>query len=215
MLELTPPSPATVAASYLQLLRPGEWDIIESGESGSCNSFDLIPPTRRLTKRRTATGALPLLKDGPTSFTGSAILSHLVRTSKIKPALNPLAASEAVAFQALLDTTVLPLVLHSLASLPKNWVYIRKLFASTMPYPTRLYRPEQLREAAREVVEATHPAWWGLGGEAEKEEELQKRRQKALLDGGIDGVRERKEEERKQSKERVRSTFGEGKVRFT
>lgn len=81
-----------------------------------------------------------------------------------------------------------------------------------MSYPTKMWRPAQLRESAQELCEATHPSWWGLGGEAEKEEEAQRRKKKALLDTGIEGVRERKEEERRDGKDRVRNTFGEGKV---
>lgn len=81
-----------------------------------------------------------------------------------------------------------------------------------MPYPVRLWRPAQLRDNARELVEATHPDWWNLGGEAEKEEEAARRRKKALIETGVDGIRERKDEERKDSKERMRNAFGEGKV---
>lgn len=81
-----------------------------------------------------------------------------------------------------------------------------------MTYPTKMWRPAQLRESARELVEATHPTWWGMGGEAEAEEEAQRRRKRALLDTGIEGIKERKDEERRDSKDRVRKTFGEGKV---
>lgn len=81
-----------------------------------------------------------------------------------------------------------------------------------MRYPIKFYRPAQLRESARELVEATHPTWWGMGGEAEKEEEAQRRRKKALLETGVEGLKEREKEERRDGKDRVRNTFGEGKV---
>ncbi|ORY61908.1 hypothetical protein BCR35DRAFT_355142 [Leucosporidium creatinivorum] len=185
-----------VAASYLQLLRPGEWELVECSDQG-------LSPS----------GSLPFLRlEDSVELAGSAILPHLIRSTKLKSQLNALQASESTAFQALLDTTVLPLVLHSLYSLPQNWTFTRQLLASSMSYPTKMWRPAQLRESARELVEATHPTWWGMGGEAEAEEEAQRRRKKALLETGIEGVRERKDEERRDGKDRVRKTFGEGKI---
>lgn len=66
-----------------------------------------------------SSGSLPFLElESGQSVAGSAILHNLLssttRAQKFK--LEPAAASEAVAFQALLDTTVLPLTLHSLYS---------------------------------------------------------------------------------------------------
>ncbi|GAA5927717.1 hypothetical protein JCM1841_006018 [Sporobolomyces salmonicolor] len=191
--SLDPPS--LVAASYLQLLHPGDWDLVP------CSDPALSP-----------SGSLPFLKHGPDSFAGSAILHHLLQTSPHAPALSPSQKSDAAAFHALLDTTVLPLVLHSLYSLPQNWIFIRSLLLPHLPFPTSFYRPAQLRESARELVESLHSDWWGLGGEAEKEEELQKRRKKALLETGPEGIRERREEDRREGKERMKKTFGEGKI---
>ena len=98
--------------------------------------------------------------------------------------------------------------------LPQNWVFVRSLLVPHLPFPTSFYRPAQLRESAQELVTSLHPDWWGLGGESEKEEEMQKKRKKALLDTGVEGLKERREEARKEGKERMKKTFGEGKVCF-
>ncbi|CEQ39877.1 SPOSA6832_01422 [Sporobolomyces salmonicolor] len=213
--SLDPPS--LVAASYLQLLHPGDWDLVPCSDpalspSGSLNPLRCCPRLCRSSPFAPPAGSLPFLKHGPDSFAGSAILHHLLQTSPHAPALSPSQKSDAAAFHALLDTTVLPLVLHSLYSLPQNWIFIRSLLLPHLPFPTSFYRPAQLRESARELVESLHSDWWGLGGEAEKEEELQKRRKKALLETGPEGIRERREEDRREGKERMKKTFGEGKV---
>lgn len=41
---------------------------------------------------------------------------------------------------------------------------------------------------------------------------MQQKRKKALLDTGVEGLKERREEARKEGKERMKKTFGEGKV---
>lgn len=183
-----------VAASYLQLLTPGQWTLVHSHEPD-----------------------LPALKHANQRIPSSAILHHLQAIAQppstpANPA-NAAAAADAKAFHALLDQTVLPLVLHSLYSLPQNWIYVRALLAPELPFPTAFYRPNALRAAAQHTVEAAHPDWWGLGGEAEREAEEERRRKKALLETGIEGVKERKEGERREGKERMKKTFGEGKVR--
>lgn len=182
-----------VAASYLQLLTPGQWTLVHSHEPD-----------------------LPALKHANQRIPSSAILHHLQAIAQppstpANPA-NAAAAADAKAFHALLDQTVLPLVLHSLYSLPQNWIYVRALLAPELPFPTAFYRPNALRAAAQHTVEAAHPDWWGLGGEAEREAEEERRRKKALLETGIEGVKERKEGERREGKERMKKTFGEGKV---
>ncbi|KAM0792494.1 hypothetical protein ACM66B_005166 [Microbotryomycetes sp. NB124-2] len=186
-----------VAASYLQLLQPGRWDLVHSTDPGQSPS-----------------GSLPVLRLGDgQKLTASAILSHLVRTSSSQTdSTDPVQAAEAAAFHSLLDTTVLPLVLHSLYSLPQNWTFTRQLLAQHLGYPVKFWRPEQLRESARQLVEATHSSWWGLGGETEKEEDAEKRRKKALLETGIEGVKDRRDEDRKDSRERMRKVFGESKI---
>ncbi|BGP13679.1 hypothetical protein JCM10213v2_001614 [Rhodosporidiobolus nylandii] len=185
-----------VAASYLQLLHPGEWALVPCSDPG-------LSPS----------GSLPFLKHGTDTFAGSAILSRLLQTSASRVQWKDAKSeADAKAFQALLDATVLPLVLHSLYSLPQNWHFVRALLVPSFPFPTNFYRPGQLRQAAHDLVDATHPLWWGLGGEAEKEEELQRRRKRALLETGIEGMKERKSEDRKEGKERVKKTFGEGKL---
>lgn len=63
------------------------------------------------------------------------------------------------------------------------------------------------------MVESTQEGWWGLGGEAEKEAEDERRRKRVLLDTGSDAWKERKEEERKEGKETIKKAFGKGKVR--
>lgn len=180
-----------VAASYLQLLTPGQWTLVPSHETD-----------------------LPALKHASQRIPSSAILHHLeaIAQPSATPA-NAAAAADARAFHALLDQTVLPLVLHSLYSLPQNWIYVRALLAPELPFPTAFYRPNALRAAAQHTVDAAHPDWWGLGGEAEREAEEERRRKKALLETGIEGVKERKEGERREGKERMKKTFGEGKVR--
>ncbi|KAK4053097.1 hypothetical protein OIV83_001832 [Microbotryomycetes sp. JL201] len=186
-----------VAASYLQLFQPGQWDLVHSTDPGQSPS-----------------GSLPILRlaDGQ-ELTGSAILAHLVRNSSpFSDTSDPLQAAEAAAFHSLLDTTVLPLVLHSLYSLPQNWTFTRQLLAKHLAYPVRFWRPEQLRESARQLVDATHTSWWGLGGETEKEEDAEKRRKKALLETGIEGVKDRRDEDRKDTRERMRKVFGESKI---
>ncbi|KAK4332996.1 Tom37 domain-containing protein [Rhodotorula toruloides] len=179
-------------ASYLQLLCPGEWTIVDCSDPG-------LSPS----------GSLPFLKRGPDTFAGSAILAHLLQANEQG---NGAVTGDAKAFQALLDTTVLPLVLHSLYSLPQNWLFIRSLLIPSLPWPSAFYRPNALRASARTQVDALHPDWWGLGGEAEKEAEDERRRKKALLETGVEGIRERKEEERREGKERMKKTFGEGKI---
>ncbi|BGP22658.1 hypothetical protein Rt10032_c08g3527 [Rhodotorula toruloides] len=181
-----------VAASYLQLLCPGEWSIVHCSDPG-------LSPS----------GSLPFLKRGPDTFAGSAILAHLLQANEHDAGD---VAGDAKAFQALLDTTVLPLVLHSLYSLPQNWLFIRSLLLPSLPWPSAFYRPNALRASARAQVDALHLEWWGLGGEAEKEAEDERRRKKALLETGVEGIRERKEEERREGKERMKKTFGEGKI---
>ena len=89
---------------------------------------------------------------------------------------------------------------------------MRSLLVPQLPFPTAFYRPAQIRDAAQGVVTSLHSEWWGLGGEAEREEEMQQKRKKALLDTGVEGLKERREEARKEGKERMRKTFGEGKV---
>ncbi|GAA5911151.1 uncharacterized protein JCM6883_004288 [Sporobolomyces salmoneus] len=185
-----------VAASYLQLLQPGEWDLITCSDPGMSPS-----------------GSLPFLKHGLETYTGSAILHHLEQLSQSEEgSRRAVPKSDARAFQSLLDTTVLPLVLHSLYSLPQNWVFVRSLLVPHLPFPSAYYRPAQLRESAQELVTSLHPDWWGLGGEAEKEEEMQQKRKKALLDTGLEGLKERRDEARKEGKERMKKTFGEGKI---
>ncbi|GAA5822713.1 hypothetical protein JCM11251_004352 [Rhodosporidiobolus azoricus] len=187
-----------VAASYLQLLRPGEWSLVP------CTDPSLSP-----------SGSLPFLKHSAETHTGSGILNYLLQTSgeglegRVK---GKTSVADAKAFQALLDRTVLPLVLHSLYSLPQNWLFTRSLLLPSLTFPYTFYRPGQLRQSAHDLVDATHPTWWGLGGEAEQEAEAEKRRKRALLETGTDGIRERKEEERREGKDRVRKTFGEGKI---
>lgn len=51
-----------------------------------------------------------------------------------------------------------------------------------------------------------------MGGEAEKEQEEERRRTRALLDHGSDGWKERQDEEMKQRKSNITKTFGKGKV---
>ncbi|GAA6059531.1 hypothetical protein JCM10212_006029 [Sporobolomyces blumeae] len=184
-----------VAASYLQLLQPGEWDLVP------CSDPALSP-----------SGSLPFLKHGLETFTGSAILHHVLQLNPQALELDKTARSDSAAFRSLLDTTVLPLVLHSLYSLPQNWIFVRSLLIPHFAFPASFYRPAQLREAAQDLVTSLHPDWWGLGGEAEREEELQKKRQRALLETGLDGIKERRDEARKEGKERMKKTFGEGKI---
>lgn len=99
-----------------------------------------------------------------------------------------------------------------LSQLPSNWAFVRPLLVKELPYPAAFYQPEQLRQSAKFVVDATHPSWWGLGGEAEKEEEEERRRKRVMLETGTDGWKSRKDEERKEGKEKMKKTFGEGKV---
>lgn len=96
--------------------------------------------------------------------------------------------------------------------LPQNWVFVRSLLIPRLAFPSSYYRPGQLRESAQDAVTALHPEWWGLGGEAEREEALEQKRKRALLDTGVEGLKERREEARKEGKERMKKTFGEGKI---
>ncbi|KAL8278402.1 hypothetical protein RQP46_009092 [Phenoliferia psychrophenolica] len=190
LLSLDPES--LVAASYLQLLKAGEWHIVPSDPSSSPD------------------GELPFIKDGLERYSASSILPHLLRSAPLK--LSRADIADGRAFHSLLDTTLLPLTLHSLYSLPLNWGFVRPLIAGDLPFPTRFYRPEQLRQAAKYIVDATHPEWWGLGGEAEKEEEEERRRKKAMLETGAEGWKARKDDERKEGKERIKKAFGESKI---
>ncbi|GAA5922604.1 hypothetical protein JCM3775_005790 [Rhodotorula graminis] len=184
-----------VAASYLQLLHPGEWALVSTPDPGSSSS-----------------PSAPVLHSHNDTWTGSAILHHLVQTSSSPPNLDPRHEADARAFHALLDHNLLPLVLHSLYSLPQNWAFVRSLLLPSFPFPTAFTRPTALRHAAHAVVDATHPDWWGLGGEADKEADDERRRKKALLETGIDGIKERNDLTRRDGKERVKKTFGEGKI---
>ncbi|SCV66980.1 BQ2448_5626 [Microbotryum intermedium] len=197
-----------VAASYLQLLRPGEWELIETTDPG----VSPTPRLQELTSPLDDPGQLPLLKDHTQTFVSSSILRHLLQTSSIVDSSDAVQRSEGRAFEAYLDTTVLPLVLHSLYSLPKNWHAFSRLLAPSFAYPLRLIRPAQLRQTAHDLVDATQPTWWNLGGHAEKEEESERRAKKVLLASGTEGVRERKEEEEKDNKERIKNKFGESKI---
>ncbi|SCZ95834.1 BZ3500_MvSof-1268-A1-R1_Chr8-1g09828 [Microbotryum saponariae] len=177
--------------------KPGEWEMIKTTDPG-------VSPTRQL----------PLLKDHHQTFVSSSILRHLLQSSSsLVDSTEAVQRSEGKAFEAYLDTTVLPLVLHSLYSLPKNWHAFSRVLAPSFSYPLRLIRPAQLREQAHDLVDATQPTWWNLGGQAEKEEEKERRAKKVLLASGTEGVRERKEEQRKEGKERIKKKFGESKVR--
>ncbi|GJN88683.1 hypothetical protein Rhopal_001649-T1 [Rhodotorula paludigena] len=184
-----------VAASYLQLLAPGDWTLVPSSDSRSSPS-----------------GSLPYLKHGAETYAGSAILARLLIASDRAPELNAAQKSDSRAFQSLLDSTVLPLVLHSLYSLPQNFDFTRSLLTPSLAFPHNYTRPHALRFAAKEIVDSTHPTWWGLGGETEREAEDERRRKKALLETGIEGIRERKVEERREGKERIKKTLGEGKI---
>lgn len=99
-----------------------------------------------------------------------------------------------------------------LAQLPQNWSFVRPLLALAIPFPSRLYRPEQMRRSAQHVVTAGHPLWWGMGGEAEAEDQNERNHRRALLEPGVEGLKERLEEQRRESKARMKKTFGEGKV---
>lgn len=178
-----------VAASYCQLLIPDEWQLFESIDPAASPS-----------------GQLPYLVHDEHVYAGAAILQHLV---SLQPSTT--STPEAAAFRALLDQDILPLVLHSLFSLPKNYTFIRTLLCASLPFPTNLYRPETLRASAKSIVEASHEEWWNLGGEAEKDEEDERRRKRVLLESGPDGMK-RKAEEKKEGKEKMKRAFGEGRV---
>ncbi|GAA5978346.1 hypothetical protein JCM10908_004323 [Rhodotorula pacifica] len=178
-----------VAACYLQLLQPGNYTLVHSPDH-----------------------QLPYLKHGSQRIPASAILHHLESLALAPSASSKTARADAKAYHALLDQTVLPLVLHSLYSLPQNWLFVRALLAPELPFPTAFFRPNALRAQAQLTVESAHPDWWGLGGEAEREAEEERKRKKALLETGIEGVKERKEGERREGKERMKKTFGEGKI---
>lgn len=180
-----------VAASYLQLLSPGDYSLEYSSDRD-----------------------LPALKHRGELIPAPAILHRLEASASASSSSSTGASrqADAKAFHALLDSTLLPLVLHSLYSLPQNWLLVRSLLADALPFPTAYYRPNALRAHAQHTVEAAHPEWWGLGGEAEKEQEEERKRKKALLETGIEGIKERKDGERREGKERMRKTFGEGKV---
>lgn len=90
---------------------------------------------------------------------------------------------------------------------------MRPLIAAELGFPGRFYVPEQLRQSSKYIVDSTHPTWWGLGGEAEKDEEDERRRRKTMLETGADGWKARKDDERKEGKERIKKAFGESKVR--
>ncbi|TNY21583.1 hypothetical protein DMC30DRAFT_415861, partial [Rhodotorula diobovata] len=188
-----------VAASYLQLLHPGNWALVSTPDPGSSSS-----PSQPV---------LHSVNSGGDTWTGSAILHHLVETTPLQlPHLDPNARADARALHALLDASLLPLVLHSLYSLPHNWAFVRSLLVPSLPFPTAFTRPNALRTAARDTVDATHPGWWGLGGEADAEADEERRRKKALLETGIEGIKERGDLARRDGKERVKKTFGEGKI---
>ena len=96
--------------------------------------------------------------------------------------------------------------------LPVNYTFVRKLVAANLPFPANLYRPESLRQSAQNIIEATHPDWWTLGGEAEKDEEDERRRKRVLLETGPEGFKDRKIEEKKQEKEIIKKAFGSAQI---
>jgi len=51
-----------------------------------------------------------------------------------------------------------------------------------------------------------------MGGEAERDEEAAKRQKRALVGSGIEGMKERLDEQKKEGKEKMKRAFGEGKV---
>lgn len=119
-----------------------------------------------------------------------------------------------MAIQSFLSSTLAPLILHSLFSLPLNWTFLRRLLSAALPLPACLYRPELMRAEAREIVEANEclRVLWGMGGEVEGDEERQRRNRRALLEKGGEGWREREDEKRKEGKEEMKATFGRDKV---
>lgn len=96
--------------------------------------------------------------------------------------------------------------------LPKNWNFTRPLISASLPYPAKFYLPASLRESARQVVDSTQPTWWGLGGEAEKEIEEERKKKAAMLDVGSEAWRERKASEGRENKDTITKAFGMGKV---
>lgn len=87
-----------VAASYLQLLRPAEWELVFCSEAGSSPD-----------------GQLPYLRDGVDLYSSSAILPYLQRTTR-QDFLTPLQRAESTAFHAYITANLLPLTQHSLFS---------------------------------------------------------------------------------------------------
>lgn len=136
-----------------------------------------------------------------TSLSTSTLLSFLQQSHHIPPE-----SPSAKAFHSLLNTALRPLILHSLFSLPKNWVFVRALLAEPLPYPQKFYVPNQVRESAKNLVT---DEWWGLGGEIEKEEEDERRRKRNLLEGKSLQVEAGAKED---GREKVRKTFGVNKI---
>lgn len=104
-----------VSASYVQLATEGDFVLRECTDSSQSPNGQPCQPVRQATAGLTdsfPTGALPFLKDGDLLIGEQQILGHLASRTK-----RPLAKSSGdIAFHALIDSQLLPLVLHSLYS---------------------------------------------------------------------------------------------------
>lgn len=150
-------------------------------------------------------GKLPCLVVGQEQYSGEEVATQLIKLST----LGYKCSVDERAYQALLDSTILPLVLHSLYSVPSNFQRIRSLLSRHMTWPANLYQAESSKLASERVVKAKYPGLWGLGGQLQAEEEDERRSKRILL---ASDWQDQQDEDARQRKKKVKLTFSHDKV---
>jgi hypothetical protein len=130
------------------------------------------------------------------------------------PDHDPSQSPDSLALQSHLSTTLTPLILHSLFSIPSNWAFLRPQLAASLPFPTNLYTPEVLRAEAKQIVLSNDllNTLWGTGGVVESDQETDRRRQRLLLEKGGEAWTERDNEKSKENKKEMKATFDRDRV---
>lgn len=162
---------------------------------------------------------LPFLRHGleqtPTHSKILRYISNIPRTDSISISrpdsrLSKDDHASLVALTAFVNSDLSDLVNHSLFSLPLNWLAeVRPAYASNLPIPQRYYLPSKKRTEVRDRLE--REGLWGLGGDAEVEEEREKRKKEFLTDHSDLRVMDRIK--KAEQKDQIKREFDKQKVR--
>lgn len=156
---------------------------------------------------------VPRLQLSPTeSYSADQILPFLLSLSTSSTSPSPQLPLDAPAFHSLITSTLTPLILCALYSLPENWNSLRPSLSAALPFPLSFYTPEVMRNNARAFVDAADSTLWGLGGQAEKDQEDERRRTRLLLETGTEAWKERQDQQRQANKKQIENTFGKTRV---